>query len=204
MKHMLGYIFLDGINVAVSIVTLHHLYQSTGDQHKDELNAGIILICFGLGCVTGGYLGGKLCDIINIRRTAYLYHFFFVINCLLSIVVSEIDWFYCSCFVSYLWGYLLYYTQANEMVMCSKLFKGKTESFAIVKQFHSFSIIIYQIISMTTHNSIPVKYLMIPLIFFAFPSLYLLRGLPLGDETPLINRNDDENEIINSSDFNEK
>ena len=35
MRYMLGYTFIDGINVAVSILTLLHLYKPTGDKHKD-------------------------------------------------------------------------------------------------------------------------------------------------------------------------
>ena len=35
MKYALGYSCIDGINVAISVTTLLHLYKSTGDQKKD-------------------------------------------------------------------------------------------------------------------------------------------------------------------------
>lgn len=35
MKYALGYAFMDGINVAISVVTILHLYNQTGDQHTD-------------------------------------------------------------------------------------------------------------------------------------------------------------------------
>lgn len=63
------------------------------------------------------------------------------------------------------------------MVICSQFFQGKTESFAVVKQFHSVAVIMYQIVSMSTGNGIQIKYLMSGLVLFAFPSLFLIRKL---------------------------
>ena len=177
MKYAFGYALIDGINVAVSVTTLLHLYKSTGNQHTDELKAGIVLLAFGFGCMSGGYMGGRLCDYIKVKKTAYVGMIIFLITCLLSILVSLIDVFPLSCFVGFLWGYELYYVQANEMVLCSKLFKGKTESFAVIKQVHSMSLMSYEAIGMFTHNSIAIKYLMTGLIVLWCFCLLLLRKL---------------------------
>ena len=126
MKYALGYSCIDGINVAISVTTLLHLYKSTGDQKKDELLAGIVLLAYGFGCMLGGYMGGRLCDYLAVKKTAFLGMFVFLFSCLMSILVSLVDIFPLSCFVGFLWGYVLYYVQANEMVFCSKFFKGKT------------------------------------------------------------------------------
>ena len=90
---MLGYTFIDGINVAVSILTLLHLYKSTGDKKKDEILAGIALLAMGFGALIGGYLGGKLCDIFGVKKVAYAGTFLYTLTCISSIAVSFFDGF---------------------------------------------------------------------------------------------------------------
>jgi hypothetical protein len=41
------------------------------------------------------------------------------------------------------------------MVMSSRLYDGKPQSFAVYKQFSSFVVVIYQIVAFSTNNSIP-------------------------------------------------
>ena len=109
---------------------------------------------------------------------AYLGHFAYGLACILSIVVSLMDLFPFSCLVCGCWGYVLYFVQSNEMVLCSKLFEGRYEAFAVIKQFHCVSLVLYYLISMLTENSIPVYYLMIALLILVFTSLYLTKQLP--------------------------
>ena len=198
MRYMLGYTFLDGINVAVSILTILHLYKSTGDKHEDEILAGIALLAMGFGALIGGYLGGKLCDIFGVKKVAYAGNILYALTCILSIVVSLIDAYPFSCVVCFNWGFLIYYVQANEMVMCSKLFEGKYESLAMIKQFHWSSIIIYYLVSFLTGNSIEVKYLMAVLFVFSIPSFYLLTRLREKKEM-LLSVVTDEEALINDS-----
>jgi hypothetical protein len=73
-----------------------------------------------------------------------------------------------SCF---LWGFVLYYITSNLMVISSRLYEGKPESFALTKQFHCVSFIIYQIVAMTTNNSLPVIYIMIVLCLLGVPAI---------------------------------
>ena len=185
MRHMLGYTFIDGINVAVSILTILHLYQPTGERHTDEIRAGIALLAMGFGGLVGGYLGGKLCDIFGVKKVAYAGIALYALTCILSIVVSLVGAVPFSCVACFAWGFLLYYIQANEMVMCSKLFEGKYESFAVMKQFHLISVILFYVVSLLTENSIPVKYLMSVLVLLAIPALWLLAKLPERKETLL-------------------
>lgn len=109
MKSVLGYMLLDGLLLAISFVTILHLYKQSGNQHEDEIKAGIILICFGFGAMAGGFLGGKLCDLITIKKTALLGTYLFIANCFLSIGVYSVDCFPLSGFVCFIWGFLLYY-----------------------------------------------------------------------------------------------
>lgn len=152
----------------------------------------------GFGASTGGYFGGKLCDMFGIKKVAYGGSIFYALTCILSIVVSLIDVFPFSCFVCFSWGFLIYYVQSNEMVMCSKLFDGKYESFAIVKQFHCVPILLYYLISFLTDNSIEVKYLMTVLFFLSIPSLYLLTRLTENKEN-LLSVVTDEDHLRNDS-----
>ena len=125
MKYVLGYALLNGINIAIQAVTLLHLFKSTGDQHTDELHAGIALLAFGIGSCIGAFLGGKLCDLMVVKRVAYVGHLVYGISCILSIIVALIDVFPISCLACLCWGFTSSFFTANEMVICSKLFEGK-------------------------------------------------------------------------------
>ena len=62
------------------------------------------------------------------------------------------------------------------------MFEGKYESFAVVKQSHSITLILYYVVALVTSNSIEIKYLMMGLFLFVIPSVYFLRKLPEKDE----------------------
>lgn len=38
------------------------------------------------------------------------------------------------------------------MVICSRLYGGTSQSFALTKQFHSFAFVVYQVVAMCTNN----------------------------------------------------
>ena len=137
-------------------------------------------------------MGGRLCDYIAVKKTAYIGMFIFLFNCLFSILVSLIDVFPLSCFAGFLWGYVFYYVQANEMVLCSKFFKGKTESFAVIKQSHSASLVLYEVLGMLTDNSIEIKYLMTGLIVVWIFCMLLLRKLKEEKEEILTPLNEED------------
>ena len=111
--------------MGISSLTLLRLLKSTDDQQKDELYSGIALIVFGVGCFSGAYFGGKLCDLAIVKRVAYLGHTIFTMACLLSILVSSIDVLPLSCVACYFWGFTKFFVAVNAMVICSKLFEGK-------------------------------------------------------------------------------
>ena len=73
MRHALGCMFLDGINVGVSSSFMLHLLPKTDDKTQDNLNAGYCLLAFGVGCVIGGFLGGKLCDIMKAKNCCHIF-----------------------------------------------------------------------------------------------------------------------------------
>ena len=125
MKYTLAYALLNGVNIAVEVVTLLHLFKSTGDQHEDEQRAGIALLAFGVGSCIGAFLGGKLCDLMAVKKVAYVGHLAYGTACLLSIIVASIDVFPFSCLACLCWGFASSFVTTNEMVICSKLFEGR-------------------------------------------------------------------------------
>ena len=64
------------------------------------------------------------------------------------------------------------------MVICSRSFKGAPQSFAITKQFHSLSYVVYEIIALSTNNSIPIQHIMPFLLIFTIPACIGLTKLP--------------------------
>jgi hypothetical protein len=78
-----------------------------------------------------------------------------------------------SAFITtFLWGWTLFFITANLMVLCSRVYKGRPESFALTKQFHSLLFVIYEVVSMSTNNQLPIYYIMFALLLFAGPALW--------------------------------
>ena len=113
-----------------------------------------------------------------VKKVASLGHLTFALACVLSIIVSLIDVFPLSCLACFFWGFNLFYITSSGMVICSKMFEGKYEAFAVVKQVDSFALILYYCITLVSENSIPIPYIMIALLLLAIPSLWLTRQLP--------------------------
>ena len=127
--------------------------------------------------MVGGYFGSKICDILSIKVAIYIGIAFYLLACVGSIIVEEVNIFPLSCVVCSLWGYVTNYVQANEMLVCSRIYDGTTESFSVARQFHSISMIIYSVIMTVTDNSLPIPYIMIVLILLAIPGGISIRNL---------------------------
>ena len=113
MKDSLGYIFLDGFNVSVSILTMLHLIKQTGNLEEDETASGEALIIYGIGCTLGGYIGGKLCDIIPIPSAFKIGIWMLSLNCSFTIICSYMQVLPFIYLVCFLWGFLVYFFQAS-------------------------------------------------------------------------------------------
>lgn len=172
MKYTLGLIFIDGINIGVTTSTMLHLMPEYEDKQQNSFNAGTCLFFYGLGCSIGGYLGGKLCDKLRIRISSTIALYLFCASCLFSIGASYIKQLWSARLACFCWGWVLYYLSANLMVICSRLYKGRPESFALTKQFHCFSFVIYQVVAMSTHNELPVSYIMYGLLTLSVPAMW--------------------------------
>jgi hypothetical protein len=93
--------------------------------------------------VIGGYLGGKLCDKLPIRISSSGTVFIFCMACIFSLAATQIWQLWSALVGSFLWGSSLYFANANLMVICSRVYNGKPQSFALTKQFHSLFFVFY-------------------------------------------------------------
>ena len=178
MLPVLGLIFVDGMNIGIQSNTLIHLIVKTDDKAHDDLLSGIAIISFGAGSLIGGYTGGKLCDKFRLKRVALVGVLLYVLCCLSIFAGSFIKEYPFTLVVFFYYGFQYSFITGCELVICSRTFKGAPESFAIVKQFHCFAFVLYEIVALTTDNSIALKYIMPFLLIFAIPAFVGLLKLP--------------------------
>ena len=112
MYSCLGLIFVDGITIGIQYTTLLHLVPNTDDKKHDDLLTGFAVIAFGIGCIVGGYLGGKLCDVFKLKFVARTAVAMFVIGCILIFVGDILEFYPFTIFVCFYIGVLELYTQA--------------------------------------------------------------------------------------------
>lgn len=143
MVSVLGFIFLDGINIGIQTATILRLIPMTDDEQNDKIRVGIMIIVKGTGCLIGGYLGAFICDKMRIKRVIFLSIILYSISCALIWAGSFVENYYFTLGIGLFFGIQYYFISSCEMVVCSRLFEGKPESFAVVKQFHSVSFVIY-------------------------------------------------------------
>ena len=178
MSSLLGLIFIDGINIGIQSSTIIRLITKTDDKGHDDLLSGIAITCFGVGCLVGGYAGGKLCDRFQLKRVAMVGVLLFGLSCLTILAASFISWYPLTLGVFLFYGFQYSFITGCELVICSRTFKGAPESFAIVKQFHCLVFVVYEVIVLLTDNSIPLEYMMPVLFCFALPAWMGLLRLP--------------------------
>ena len=68
-------------------------------------------------------------------------------------------------------------------VACCRNYNGKLESYANMKQMHSLSFCIYQLIVISTKLQLDAMYFMLLCIVMSPISFYLLNQLPAGEAT---------------------
>ena len=125
MISVLGFIFIDGINIGIQTSTILKLIPMTNDEQKDKLNLGIMIIVKGVGCLVGGYAGASICDKFKTKRVIALSIGMYGISCCLIWIGSWVDNFYFTLGIGFCFGIQYYFISSCEMVMCSKLFEGK-------------------------------------------------------------------------------
>ena len=149
MRHFIPIIVLAGLLISFNSSSLSHLlpHGSAQDNKKNDTRIGIVLIFYGIGNVLGGYTSGHLCDRIpeKIRVGIYgligmLIACFFEVMILYAEAYSLITASIVGFCTSFTWAYFSCYM----LVICTVIFGGRAESFAITKQFSAVAFIFYQ------------------------------------------------------------
>ena len=154
MVSVLGMIALYGFNIGVQTSTLLRLIPITDDKKQDLLHSGFCIISSGVGAFFGGYLGGKLCDKFEIKSVSTASICLNIVVYGLILVASLVEQLALSLVVSFVFGFQFYFLTGCLMVICSRLFEGDSESFAIVQQFHCLFVVIYEVVTLLTSNNI--------------------------------------------------
>ena len=154
MVSVLGMIALYGFNIGVQTSTLLRLIPITNDKKQDLLHSGFCIISSGVGAFFGGYLGGKLCDKFDIKLISTASICLNAIVFGLILFASLLQELAISLIVSFIFGFQFYFLTGCLMVVCSRIFKGDSESFAIVQQFHCLLVVLYEVFAIATKNSV--------------------------------------------------
>jgi MFS family permease len=174
MAASLGLISIDGISLAMVTSNMLHLLPQS---YHHGIYPGLCIYAYSIGCVTGGYLGGRICDRLKLKLSSTLTVSFFCLSCLWSAGAAFIEQLWSAMVACFLWGWSLYFVTANLLVICSRVYGGRPESFALTKQFHSLVFLVYEVVAMNTNNSLPTVYIMLTILIIAVPAILGVRKL---------------------------
>ena len=78
----------------------------------------------------------------------------------------------------FIWGFFLFYIEGWLFLICSREFKGRSESFSVNKQLGSITCFLFQIVVMFTDNDLNLTVLLAIVAGMAVPAWTSLRKLP--------------------------
>ena len=178
MLPLLGLVLADAINYGIQASVLYRLIPKSGDRQKDDLITGLAIICFGIGCIAGGFLGGKLCDKFKLKNVASFGALLYGLCCLGIFGASFVE-SYVLVFIIYgFFGFEFSFIEGCEFVICSRVFGGVPKSFAVVKHFQCTCFMAFETVILVTDNSLEIKYMMMVFLAVVIPALFGLRRLP--------------------------
>ena len=91
MLPLLGLVLVDAMNYCLQVSVLYRLVPKSDDHHANNLFIGFGIICFGVGCMVGGFLGGKLCDKFKLKNVASVGALLYGLCCLGILGVSFVE-----------------------------------------------------------------------------------------------------------------
>lgn len=123
---------------------------------RTDFNVGLLHISNGGGAIIGGYLSGYLSSKIAVIKEGVILFTFIVLTLLLTLLNSTylFSGLSFALITTFLWGISLFFLEGWLFVACVRLFKGMIESFAVVKQMHTISFIIYQLYSLLSDQNV--------------------------------------------------
>ena len=150
MLPILSFAVLDGVSSGYAASSMIHLFP---EKYKnDQIVFAIYLSVSGVGTMIAGFFGGKVCDAYPLKKGGIMLIFWYILGCLVCYLTYFVGSIYLVYASAFFWGFQIVFEQSYVLVCCSKMYEGSKQSFAIVKQVHSLSFIIYEVISLATHN----------------------------------------------------
>jgi predicted MFS family arabinose efflux permease len=147
MKFIVPAMILDGFLLGFTTTNFSNLLNK--DQ-ETSFNVGLLHISNGVGAILGGYLSGILSSKMSVLREGVILFGCAILTLLLTFFIQlvEFDTIAFPLFITFLWGITLFFLEGWLFVCCVRLFNGAIESFAVVKQMHTLSFIIFQVYSL--------------------------------------------------------
>lgn len=151
------------------------------DTPADKLNlyAGFCNIALGCGASLGGYSSGFVCSKIGGKRSGNIGIFMFIIGSLLVLASLQVQAFWLTLLSVFFWGFFLFYIEGWLFIICSREFKGRSQSFSVNKQLGSIACFLFQLIVLFTNNDLNLPIVIgVGAVFFSLLAFHTLRKLP--------------------------
>lgn len=168
-----------------SLGVLIKLTVSSSDTKFINMRIGIGFILLGVGQIFGSTISGLQVDRIQIQTMGGIGISLFLITCQSALISYHTLNEYFVYVVSFLWGFIQSYIQSWIIVVCSRNYKGRSESFVINKQFHFLTMCIYQMLVIYGTKNFSI--LLYILLFLAVPCIMSLSMLKTEEEQKLEN-----------------
>ena len=98
-----------------------------------------VIILFGGGAIVGGITNGFLSDCISIRKVGYLVCILTALTCSFLYIAIFIKYFYTTLLLYFFVGVSIFGMATWLLCVCSKVYAGKFEAFAVNAQFIALS-----------------------------------------------------------------
>jgi hypothetical protein len=178
MSSILWILVIDGVCYGIHISEITHMIPEDTPQDKLNLYAGFCNIALGCGASLGGWISGQIGSKLGGRRSGDIGIAMFLFGCLLALASLEIQAFWLTLISVFVWGFFLFYIEGWLFIICSREFKGRSQSFSVNKQLGSITCFLFQILVMFTNNDLNLFIVIGVITVLAIPAFHTLRKLP--------------------------
>ncbi len=150
------------------------------DTPAEQLNlyAGFCNIALGCGASFGGWASGYFGAKFGGRRAGDIGILMFLFGSLLALTSLEVQLFWLTLISVFVWGFFLFYIEGWLFIICSREFKGRSQSFSVNKQLGSITCFLFQILVIFTNNNLNLSIIIGVVAALAIPAFKTLRRLP--------------------------
>ena len=179
MSSILCILVIDGLCYGIHISEITHMIPADTPAEKLNLYAGFCNIALGCGASLGGYASGIIGGRLGGKMSGNIGILMFLLGSMLALVSLEMQQFWLTLISVFCWGLFLFYIEGWLFIICSREFKGRSESFSVNKQLGSITCFLFQIMVMFTDNHFNLEITIGVVAALAIPAFKTLRKLPL-------------------------